>query len=199
MNKLRGYRYSLLPPYYSFQRIVTILLPVCFITFVICSTIVYLNFHYILDLFGFGPHTHIEGTRLKISSRKRGLSIYDRKIVYKDFNYLNASTLTYTKRKYPSNVEILFRFPNNVPTKALLLIFHGCGRTAPDWFHTVERQRIVGAAIDLGYGCLVFETVNQFTHCWTSFTEMYENDDINQVWKGLEAFYKEYPHLGKLK
>jgi len=124
---------------------------------------------------------------------------YDQRIKYKDFNYLKPETLTYKNRTYSNNIEILFRFPQQNPISALLLIFHSCHQSAYDWFHTIERQRIIGAAIDLGYACLVFQATDKDNRCWSNDVDIYENKDVQMVFKGLEGFYKEYPELGKIK
>jgi hypothetical protein len=131
--------------------------------------------------------------------KKHELSIYDRKITYNDFNYLDSDTLTYEKRTYSENIQLLFRLPKKVSISALLLIFHGCSRSANDYFHTIERQRIIGAAIDLGYGCLAFQATDDFTRCWSNDVDINGNNDVQMVWKVLEGFYKEYPKLGELK
>ncbi|UJR30972.1 hypothetical protein I4U23_018484 [Adineta vaga] len=128
--------------------------------------------------------------------RKRsGLSIYDQQIIYNDYDYLHNSTLTFEKRIYSTNIEILFRLPKKVSPSALLLIFHGCSRSANDWFSTIERQRIIGAALDLGYGCLAFQSTDAFSHCWSNEFDLSNNPDVQMVWNGLDGFYKEYPKL----
>ncbi len=129
--------------------------------------------------------------------RRKGLTNFDRNITYNDFNYLNPDSLTYDNRTYAGYVEILYRFPKKRPINSLLLIFHGCGRSTYEWFHTVERQRIIGAAIDLGYACLAFQATDQLSRCWSNEFEIEGNPDVQMVWKGLENFYKEYPKLGK--
>jgi len=131
--------------------------------------------------------------------KKHGLSIYDQKITYNDFNYLDSDTLTYEKRTYSDNVQLLFRLPKKVPISALLFIFHGCSRSANDYFHTIERQRIIGAAIDLGYGCLAFQATDDFSRCWSNDIDINVNNDVQMVWKGLKGFYEEYPKLSELK
>ncbi|CAF0952533.1 unnamed protein product [Adineta ricciae] len=132
------------------------------------------------------------------AGRKAGLSVYDRNILYNDFDYLNNSTLTFEKRIYSTNIQVLYRLPKKVPIFALLLIFHGCSRSANDWFTTIERQRIVGAAVDLGYGCLAFQSTDQLSRCWSSESELAQNPDIQMVWNGLAEFYKEHPTLKSL-
>jgi len=121
---------------------------------------------------------------------------YEKNITYNDFNYLDSNTLTYENRTYSNNVQILFRLPQKRNITSLLLIFHGCSRSAYDWFHTIERQRIVGAAIDLGYGCLAFQANDR---CWSSNIDINTNEDAQMVIKGLEKFYEEYPKLGELR
>lgn len=122
--------------------------------------------------------------------------MYDTYIVYTDFNFRKSETLTYRKRTYSNNIEILFRFPRIVPISSLLLIFHSCNHTAYDWFETPERQRIIGAAIDLGYACLAFQSTNNESRCWSNNADIYENKDVQMVVKGLEKFYKDFPILG---
>lgn len=121
---------------------------------------------------------------------------YDTYIVYGDFNFRKSETLTYRKQTYSDNIEILFRFPRIAPISSLLLIFHSCHHTAYDWFETPERQRIIGAAIDLGYGCLVFQSTNNISRCWSNNADIYENKDVQMVVKGLENFYQDFPILG---
>jgi hypothetical protein len=128
---------------------------------------------------------------------KRQSINYDYYIKYTDFDYLKSETLTYKSRTYSNNIEILFRYPKKTSVSALLLIFHACRHSAYDWFHTAERQRIIGAAIDLGYACLVFQATDKNNHCWSNVADIYENNDVQMVSKGLEGFYREYPDLGK--
>jgi hypothetical protein len=191
MTKIRNPSiYSILSSSHITRWFFTIVIPTFCITFMITSLTLYLNFDHVINLFMFifSPPVVVGIKRVTVvlPPIKRGLSIYDRNISYK-------------KRIYSGNVPILFRLPNKVPIKALLLIFHGCSRTAHDWFHTIERQRIIGAAIDFGYGCLAFQATNELTRCWTSNADIFENDDIQMVFKGLEGFYKSYPKLGQLK
>ena len=84
-----------------------------------------------------------------------------------------------------------------MPISAVLLIFHACQRTADDWFHTAERQRILGAALDLGYGCLVFQALNTVDRCWSHAADIYENEDVQKIFRELDRFYEEHPRLGK--
>jgi hypothetical protein len=132
------------------------------------------------------------------SGKKESLN-YDYYLKYHDFNYLEPSTLTYDSRTYPNDIEILYRFPKKVSISAVLLIFHGCNHSAYDWFHSIERQRIIGAAIDQGYACLVFQATDKTSRCWSNNADIYENEDVRMVFKGLEGFYKEYTKLGKHK
>lgn len=127
---------------------------------------------------------------------KRTLSADDRRITYKDFNYLKPASLTYTQKNYSKEIPILYRFPTQRDTRAILLIFHGCGRSAHDWFHTIERQRIIGAAIDLGFACLAFQATDQIRRCWSSEMDLTGNQDIQMVNQGMEGFFKEHPKLG---
>ena len=143
-----------------------------------------------------GSNLRSEVTNTTISFEKK-IHIDDYNITYHDFNYLDSRTLTYQKRIYPNDVEVLFRLPKKVSISALLLIFHGCSHTAYDWFNTIERQRIIGSAIDLGFGCLAFETTNNFSFCWSTDTNIGANIDMQMVFKGLEGFFKEFPKLGQ--
>jgi hypothetical protein len=123
---------------------------------------------------------------------------YDEKIRYDDFSYLEPNSLTYEKRIYSSNIQVLFRFPMKTYLSALLLIFHSCDHTARDWFLTIEQQRIIGAAIDLGYGCLVFQAMNKINRCWSNDADIYRNVDVQMVLQGLDGFFEEYPILSNL-
>ena len=125
------------------------------------------------------------------------LSLADQTIKYDDFNYLEAKTLSYENRTYAPHVIVLFRLPKKVPVTGLLLIFHGCSRSAHEWFHTIERQRIIGAAIDLGYGCLAFQAVDEESRCWSREVRLDQNEDVQRVVRGLEGFFKEHPKLGQ--
>jgi hypothetical protein len=78
-------------------------------------------------------------------------------------------------------------------------MFHSCRHSAADWFHTPERQRIIGAAIDLGYACLVFQATDNTTKCWSNNADIYGNNDVQMVLTGLQGFYKDYPALGKME
>ncbi|CAF0941586.1 unnamed protein product [Rotaria sp. Silwood1] len=169
-------------------------------SFIIFSLILYLSFYYLHFLVA---TTLADFTRIIYpvdpkARRIRGESVEDRKLKYREFNYLKPKTLTYEKRTYSNNIDILFRLPKKIRPQYLLLIFHGCGRSAHDWFHTTERQRIVGAALDLGFACLVFQATDKFTHCWSHNVDINENVDAQMVFKGLEGFYKEYPQLENL-
>jgi len=113
-------------------------------------------------------------------------------------HYLNGLTNFHTNRTYLNDIEILFRLPKNVPSSALLLIFHGCNHSPYDWFHTIERQRIIGAAIDLGYGCIAFQATDQKSRCWSTDAQISKNPDVQMVLQGLEQFYEEYPKLESL-
>jgi len=97
---------------------------------------------------------------------------YDTYIVYGDFNFRKSETLTYRKQTYSDNIEILFRFPRIAPISSLLLIFHSC------------------------HGCLVFQSTNNISRCWSNNADIYENKDVQMVVKGLENFYKDFPILG---
>ncbi|CAF1395424.1 unnamed protein product [Rotaria sordida] len=129
--------------------------------------------------------------------KERSVSI-DHTIRYYDFNFRKPETLTYSSAIYDNNIEILYRLPRKPSISALLLIFHSCKHTAYDWFHSVERQRIIGAAIELGYACLVFQATNKISQCWSYKADIYENKDVQMVLKGLDGFYKQYPELVSL-
>lgn len=180
----------------------------CLISAIVFSTILYYNMNHVLTLYSntFSPMPIDRPSSVKIAFSHRmrndrkitdGLTIHDRKITYQDFNYLNSETLTYDNRIYENKIRILFRMPKKRNITSLLLIFHGCSRSAYEWFHTIERQRIIGAAIDLGYGCLVFQATDNETSCWSSNQDLNDNEDARMVIKGLEHFYKEFPQLGK--
>lgn len=123
---------------------------------------------------------------------------FDQSIIYQDFNFLQSETLTFEQREYSSREKFFFRFPTKVETWALLFIFHSCNHTANDWFRTVERQRIIGAAVDLGYATLVFQSTDRIHRCWSMNTDIYQNEDIEMVVKILKKFYKEFPKFGKI-
>lgn len=144
------------------------------------------------------PNDVFENYQPRDFSGKRRSIDYDYRIKYNDFNYRDPKTLTYSSRTFSNNSEILFRFPEKTSISALLLIFHSCKHTAYDWFHTVERQRIIGGAIELGYACLVFQAVDKISQCWSNNADIYENKDVQMVFEGLDSFYKQYPELGKL-
>ena len=119
-------------------------------------------------------------------------------ITYDEFNFRKSEALTYRTRTYADNITILIRFPEKVSTTAILLIFHSCRHSAYDWFHTAERQRIIGSAIKLGYACLAFQSSDKLSQCWSNNPDIYDNKDVQMVFKGLEGFYKEYPQLGRI-
>jgi len=123
---------------------------------------------------------------------------FDQTIVYQDFNFLRNETLTFERREYSSKEKFLFRFPKKIETSALLLIFHSCNQTANHWFRTGERQRIIGAAIDLGYGILVFQSTDRIHRCWSLNTDIYQNEDIEMVVEILKKFYNEFPKFVSL-
>lgn len=124
---------------------------------------------------------------------------YDYYIQYKDFNFEKPESLTYTNRTYTNQIQILYRLPRRTSLAALLLIFHACNDSASDWFHTPERQRIIGAAIDLGYGCLVFQSTDKTNGCWANEVDVYENRDIQMITQALHDFYTDFPALGTRK
>ncbi|CAF1061890.1 unnamed protein product [Rotaria sordida] len=175
-------------------------IPVYLCSLITFSLLLYLSFNYLHFLVS---TTLIDFTKIITpidphTRKVRGMSVEDKKLKYREFNYLKPETLTYEKRTYFNNIEILFRLRKRPRPQALLLIFHGCGRSAHDWFHTIERQRIIGAALELGYGCLVFQATDDFTHCWSNNPDVHQNTDAQMVLKGLEGFYKEFPHLEAL-
>jgi hypothetical protein len=176
-----------------------------FSTFVSFSATLYVNSDYILELIDYlfteQREKTLDSSQLNtaenyiprdFSGKIKSLN-YDFYIKYQDFDYRKSETLTYQTRKYFNNISISFRFPKKKSTSALLLIFHSCKDSPYDWFHTPERQRIIGAAIDLSYACLVFQANDK---CWSNDPDLYANKDIQMVFKGLEAFYKDYPELG---
>ena len=122
---------------------------------------------------------------------------FDANLKYEDFNYLQSDTLTSKTRVYTNASQIIFRMPTKKSTAALLLIFHSCNRMADDWFRSIERQRILGAAIDLGYGGLVFQATDAQTRCWSTDTDLDKNNDVQMVLNGLQGFYREHPKLGE--
>ena len=132
------------------------------------------------------------------SGKKKSL-YYDSRVTYRDFDYRKPGTLGYTNKIYADDIQILFRFPKLTSVSAVLLIFHSCRQTAYEWFHTPERQRIIGAALQLGYACLVFQARDKINRCWSNNADIYENIDVQMVFKGLEGFYKEHGNLGKMK
>ncbi len=194
--------------YFLIRRNITLLTISCVISTLIFFVIFYSSIDYISHLYSYKYPMHRTATEQNSKSisfnqdepkQKKGLSIFDRNIKYQDFNYLNPASLTYDNRTYSGDLQILFRFPKKRSINSLLLIFHGCGRSAHNWFHTIERQRIIGAAIDLGFACLAFQATDQFNRCWSSESDININEDAKMVIKGLENFYKEYPSLGKLQ
>ena len=124
---------------------------------------------------------------------------YDYYIEYKDFDFEKPESLTYTNRTYTNQTQILYRFPQRTSLAALLLIFHACNDSASDWFRTPERQRIIGAAINLGYGCLVFQPTDTTSGCWVNEVDVYENRDIHMITQALDDFYTDFPALGTSK
>ena len=177
---------------------------VALVTFIVTF---YHNSDYFFDFFYFitSKHDHISVRRSlddliknyepREFNGKRISLTYDQAITYQDFNYLQIDSLTYDRRTYSSTKQLLFRFPLKVPISATLLIFHSCNHTAEDWFQTVERQRIIGAAVDLGFACLVFQATDQSSHCWSNDVDIYANKDVEMVSKVLQKFYKEFPKL----
>lgn len=186
-----------------------ILLIIGFLTaFASFTFTLYINSTYFFEVFGyllsFKSHkalnlplrSHVgENYRPRDFSGKSQSLNYDYYIKYNDFDYLRPESLTYKSRIYSNNTEILFRFPKKISISNLLLIFHACKHSAHDWFHTPERQRIIGAAIDLGYGCLVFQATDKDNQCWSNDADIYENKDVQMIFKGLEGFYEDYPKL----
>jgi hypothetical protein len=122
---------------------------------------------------------------------------YDQYIEYHDFDFMKNETLTYQRSIYSNDSQLLFRLPFKTSISAVLLVFHSCQRTAADWFHTSERQRILGAALDLGLGCLVFQALNTVDRCWSHAADIYENEDVQNVFRELDQFYAEHPRLGR--
>ena len=199
MSKYHQYLYFLklyarsLPRRYYYLLIISCVLSTVFFFIAFYSNSRYVD-TFFTYLFPFSASTNAKLLALPMI---QGLSVYDQNIIYTDFNYLNNSSLTFETRTYSGNVEVLFRLPKKTSISALLLIFHGCSRSAHDWFSTVERQRIVGAAIDLGYGCLAFQSTDSFSRCWASDTDLSSNPDVQMVWGGLDGFYQEYPKLSE--
>lgn len=176
----------------------------CFTAFSCFSIVLYLNFSLIRLVFNpqaaqynFQRNNQQSHTTA-VLKQARKLSEFDQKISYNDFNYLDTKSLTYEKLNYGNQNQILYRFPKQRDISGLLLIFHGCSRSAHDWFHTIERQRIVGSAIDLGFACLAFQATDRMRRCWTSETDVFQNEDVQMVNQGLKQFYDEYPKLKSL-
>jgi len=172
----------------------------CLIAFTCFSIVLYINFAIIKLLFD--PPSNIKyhfNFNKKLSANTiikpaRRLNDIDKTIVYKDFNYLNSNSLTYETLN-DNTTPILYRFPRQREVIGLLLIFHGCGRSAHDWFHTIERQRIIGSAIDLGFACLAFQATDHIHRCWSNEIDVFQNADIQMVNGALQNFYNEYPRL----
>jgi hypothetical protein len=189
-----------------------VLIAVFISSFVIFSVTFYLNADYFVDFISdiFSPESTRSRSRVQslvpntaenyqprdFLGKLRSIN-YDYYIKYNDFDYLKPESLTYKSQTYSNDIEILFRFPKKTSITALLLIFHACKHSAYEWFHTPERQRIIGAAIDLDYACLVFQATGKNSQCWSNVADIYENKDVQMVLKGLEGFYKDYPQLGK--
>ena len=202
--RARRYRY-LLSSHQITLRFLVLLTSICCTMLTVFSLVLYANSHSISKLFDdwsgsrSGRQRTASTTTLIPSVFKRlGMTVIDQSIVYDEFDYLKPESLTHKSRTYANDVQILFRFPKKKSVTALLLIFHGCSRSAHDWFHTIERQRIIGAAIDLGYACLAFQSTNTVSRCWAHDIDIYENLDVKMVFKGLTGFFEEFPKLGGL-
>ncbi|CAF1394192.1 unnamed protein product [Adineta steineri] len=161
----------------------------------IISSIFFSNSYNSVLQFPLSPRDAVKNYQPRDFLGKKKSINYDYYLTYNDFNYRKPETLTYKSRTYSNNTEILFRFPKKTAITAILLMFHSCKHSAYEWFHTPERQRIIGAALDLGYACLVFQSTDKITKCWSNDVDLYQNKDIQMVLKGLEEFYKEYPQL----
>lgn len=187
-----------------------------FLNAVFCGALIsflftfYLNSDYLSELFTYlftrrtklipglrSPDEIIKNYQPRQFSGKSESANYDQNIKYNDFDYLQNETLTYQRRNYSNQAQLLFRLPTKVTISAVLLIFHACQRTADDWFHTTERQRILGAALNLGYGCLVFQALNTLNRCWSHAADIYENEDVQKIFRELDRFYEEHSQLGK--
>ena len=171
----------------------------------------YLNSDYLSDFISFilnpqrsrrvmdlrSPDEIIKNYQPRMFSGKVQSINYDHSLTYDDFDYLTNESLTYQRRNYSKNAQLLFRLPAKTSISAVLLVFHACRRSATDWFHTVERQRILGAAIDLGYGCLVFQALDSVDRCWSHTADIYENEDVQKIFRELDGFYEDHPGLGR--
>jgi hypothetical protein len=184
----------------------------CISSFITFSLTLYVTSNYLVDLISYILVSESNDMQLQYRlpgigenyrprdfSGKMNSIRYDYHLKYKDFDYRKPETLTYKSRTYSNDIEILFRFPQKTSVFALLLIFHACKHSASEWFHTTERQRIIGAAVDLGYACLVFQATDKNSQCWSNDADIYSNKDVQMVFKGLEGFYKEHPELGRIK
>jgi hypothetical protein len=192
-------------------RLIGLLTASCiFATVVFCTTF-YWRIDHILSLY---PNPYLPVTTIPFPQNRRivptleddfeeirpkGYSIYDQNITYHDFNYLDTETLKYEQLTNANDNHILYRLPKKRVITGLLLIFHGCSRSAYEWFHTIERQRIIGAAIDLGYGCIAFQSTDQTQRCWSSNIDLSNNEDAEVVFKGLDKFYEKHPELSEIK
>lgn len=123
---------------------------------------------------------------------------YDQLIVYNDFNFLNAETLTYEQRIYSNNMLFLYRFPTKKNMVGLVFLFHSCETTAMDWFQSIEHQRIVGAAIEIGLGCVALQPLGNRTGCWSLKTPSATNHDVLLVLSALDNFYREHSSIVSL-
>ena len=189
---------------------------ILFLTFLFTMTLTsflityYINSNYIADIISYmlaGRHNQAQPEAppedlVKFYQPRafsgKDLSLrFDANLKYEDFNFLQSETLTSKTRAYANASQITFRIPSKKPTSALLLIFHRCNHVSNDWFRTIERQRILGAAIDLGYGCLVFQATDAQTRCWSTDADIDRNADVQMVLKGLDGFYTEHPKLGE--
>ena len=195
----------------SYMYYILLLMLGCMSAFLSFSITLYATSDYIIDYmsymflpssngpaFHLSPHEMIKYYMARDFSGKKQSIYYDYYIGYNDFNYRKPETLTYKSRTYANNTEILFRIPRKTPVSAVLLIFHSCRHSAADWFHTPERQRIIGAAIDLGYVCLVFQATDKTKKCWSNNADIYANNDVQMILKGLDGFYKDYPVFSKI-
>ena len=124
----------------------------------------------------------------------------DTNIKYNDFDYRRPETITYKKKQYSNSnrSSLVYRLPQKRSTIGVLLLFHNCNQTSIDLFRLIETQRIIGAAIDLGFACLAFDASNRLNRCWSTTVDLDVNRDVRMVERTLEQFYDQFSTFSSL-
>jgi hypothetical protein len=78
-------------------------------------------------------------------------------------------------------VEIAYTTGSIRAALGVVLMFHGCGQTAVDWFQLPEHRRVVREFRKARLAVLAFTAVNKLSQCWSTRYPAKDNEDVARV------------------